>query len=42
MKITILINSEMIARPTGLLDPSIEIRPATNQVDDLILKYKKR
>ena len=33
---------EMIARPTGLLDPSIEIRPATNQVDDLISEIQKR
>ena len=27
---------EQIIRPTGLVDPPIEIRPATNQVDDLI------
>lgn len=27
---------EQIIRPTGLLDPAIEIRPAKNQVDDLI------
>ncbi len=27
---------EQINRPTGLLDPLVEIRPATNQVDDLI------
>lgn len=27
---------EQIIRPTGLLDPVIEIKPATNQVDDLI------
>ena len=33
---------EMIARPTGLLDPSIEIRPATNQVDDLISEIQKK
>ena len=33
---------EMVARPTGLLDPSIEIRPAINQVDDLISEIKKR
>jgi excinuclease ABC subunit B len=26
---------ELIVRPTGLLDPSVEIRPAQNQVDDL-------
>jgi len=33
---------EMIARPTGLLDPTIEIRPAKNQVDDLVSEIKKR
>lgn len=27
---------EQVVRPTGLLDPPIEVRPATNQVDDLI------
>ncbi|RMF17698.1 MAG: excinuclease ABC subunit UvrB [Candidatus Dadabacteria bacterium] len=27
---------EQIARPTGLLDPEIEIRPAATQVDDLV------
>ncbi|MFT4702717.1 MAG: excinuclease ABC subunit B [Bradymonadia bacterium] len=27
---------EQIIRPTGLVDPVIEVRPATNQVDDLI------
>lgn len=27
---------EQIIRPTGLVDPPIEIKPATNQVDDLI------
>ena len=27
---------DLIVRPTGLLDPTIEIRPAINQVDDLI------
>ncbi len=27
---------EQIVRPTGLVDPPIEIRPASNQVDDLI------
>ena len=33
---------DLIVRPTGLLDPTIEIRPATNQVDDLISEiYEK-
>ncbi|MBR4786575.1 MAG: excinuclease ABC subunit UvrB [Bacteroidales bacterium] len=27
---------EQVVRPTGLLDPLIEVRPATNQVDDLL------
>lgn len=27
---------EQVVRPTGLLDPKIEVRPATNQVDDLL------
>jgi excinuclease ABC subunit B len=27
---------EQVVRPTGLLDPTIEVRPATNQVDDLL------
>jgi len=33
---------EQLIRPTGLLEPSIEIRPAENQVKDLILEIKKR
>jgi len=27
---------ELIARPTGLLDPAVEVKKATNQVDDLL------
>jgi len=27
---------EQVIRPTGLVDPTIEIKPATNQIDDLI------
>ena len=27
---------EQVVRPTGLVDPEVEIRPATNQVDDLL------
>ena len=27
---------EQVVRPTGLIDPEVEIRPATNQVDDLL------
>lgn len=33
---------EQVIRPTGLIDPDIEVRPATNQVDDLIGEIKKR
>ena len=32
---------EQIIRPTGLLDPLIEVRPAKNQVDDLIGEVRK-
>ena len=33
---------EQIIRPTGLLDPLIEVRPATNQVDNLIEQIRER
>ncbi|MEM1008672.1 MAG: excinuclease ABC subunit UvrB, partial [Myxococcota bacterium] len=33
---------EQIIRPTGLLDPEIEIRPVANQVDDLFEEIRKR
>lgn len=33
---------EQIARPTGLLDPEIEVRPATTQVDDLLSEIHHR
>jgi len=33
---------EQIIRPTGLLDPIIEIRPSENQIDDLIDEIHKR
>jgi len=33
---------EQIIRPTGLLDPQIDIRPTENQVDDLISEIKQR
>jgi excinuclease ABC subunit B len=32
--------AEQIVRPTGLLDPSIEVRPARTQVDDLVHECK--
>ena len=34
--------AEQFVRPTGLLDPKIEIRPATSQVDDLLSEINKR
>ena len=33
---------EQVVRPTGLIDPPIEIRPATTQVDDLLSEIGKR
>ena len=33
---------EQIIRPTGLLDPIIEVRPSENQIDDLIEEIQKR
>ena len=33
---------EQIIRPTGLLDPIIEVRPSTNQIDDLIEEIQLR
>ncbi len=33
---------EQIIRPTGLLDPEIEVRPAKNQVDDLLAEIRSR
>ena len=32
---------EQIIRPTGLLDPKIEVKPVTNQIDDLIEQIHK-
>ncbi len=33
---------EQVVRPTGLLDPPIEVRPVKNQVDDLVEEVRKR
>ena len=33
---------EQIIRPTGLLDPTIEVKPSKGQVDDLIVEIRKR
>ena len=33
---------EQLVRPTGLVDPEIEVRPAAHQVDDVLQEIKKR
>ncbi len=33
---------EQVVRPTGLVDPAVEVRPATTQVDDLLSEAKAR
>jgi excinuclease ABC subunit B len=33
---------EQVVRPTGLLDPPIEVRPSINQIDDLLEEVDKR
>jgi len=33
---------EQVVRPTGLIDPAIEVRPASTQVDDLLAQVKLR
>ncbi len=33
---------EQVVRPTGLVDPVLEVRPASTQVDDLLAEIKKR
>ena len=34
--------AEQVVRPTGLLDPPIEVRPIENQVDDLVEEIRQR
>ena len=34
--------AEQLVRPTGLLDPVIEVRPTKNQMDDLVFEISKR
>ena len=36
-----LMRAEQVIRPTGLLDPSIEVRPTEGQIDDLYAEIKK-
>ncbi|MBI4996665.1 MAG: excinuclease ABC subunit UvrB [Rhodocyclales bacterium] len=33
---------EQVVRPTGLVDPEVQVRPALTQVDDLLTEIKKR
>lgn len=33
---------EQVVRPTGLLDPPIDVRPTRNQIDDLLEEIRKR
>jgi excinuclease ABC subunit B len=33
---------EQLVRPTGLVDPEVEVRPATNQVDDVLQEIRER
>src|SRR6202790_674840 len=33
---------EMIIRPTGLVDPDVEVRPTRNQIDDLMEEIRRR
>lgn len=36
-----MLRAEQVIRPTGLLDPEIEVRPTEGQIDDLIYEIKK-
>ncbi len=36
-----LLRVEQVIRPTGLLDPEVEVRPVTGQIDDLLGEIKK-
>jgi len=33
---------EMVVRPTGLVDPEVEVRPTEGQIDDLVAELRKR
>ena len=36
-----LLRAEQVIRPTGLLDPDVEVRPVEGQIDDLVAEVKK-
>ncbi len=42
MKLSEGIFAEQIIRPTGLLDPIIDVRPSLNQIDDLVEEIQQR
>jgi len=42
LKLSEGIYAEQIIRPTGLLDPIIEVRPSLNQIDDLVEEIQQR
>ena len=33
---------ELVVRPTGLLDPTVEVRPTQGQIDDLVTEVRRR
>ena len=35
------LRAEQLIRPTGLLDPKIDVRPTKNQIDDILIEIKK-
>ena len=37
-----MVIAEQVVRPTGLIDPEVEVRTATTQVDDLLSEIRKR
>ena len=36
-----MLRAEQVIRPTGLLDPEVDVRPTANQIDDLIAEINK-
>ena len=36
-----MLRAQQVIRPTGLLDPSIDVRPVEGQIDDLVFEIKK-
>ena len=36
-----LLRAQQVIRPTGLLDPEVEVRPVAGQIDDLISEINK-